>query len=134
MSTQATLVLPDSAAANHNFVAAGVENGVARWLEQTSAYVGGWFEYTSSISLPKKPSEPVRHKFKFRMPTVATETINGVTYQKVTRQSLVTIDAIIPADSTSAERQDLTYYLTALMSSATPGKIGYSIYNRDPVV
>jgi hypothetical protein len=135
MTTQANISLPDAAAANHTFVASGVVDGVAVWYEKTAALVAGWFKLTTSLRMPPKPTDPMRLQLKLVKPTVVTETINGVTYDKVIRQILINVDVVCPPDSTTTERADVCKYVgTTLLDVTTAGTFGYQVKNADAIV
>lgn len=139
MASQANLVLQDAQATpvNHTFVAAGVDGkGVGLWLEKTtSSIAAGFFRLTQSTRVSSKPGEPNRHTLKLVVPTVVVETINGVNYNKVARQGLITVDVVCPADSTAAERADLLAYAgNSLLGFSTANTLGGQVYNQEPVV
>lgn len=137
MSTQVDLTLPDGQAspANHTFVSAGVDGkGVATWLEKTSTLLAGFFRLTSSCRFPSKPGDPVRYQMKLVFPTVANETVNGVTYQKVIRSCLFDGTFVLPSDSSLQERKDFVAYIGNNITGTASGKIGYQIINQDSVV
>jgi predicted GNAT family acetyltransferase len=137
MSTQVDLILPDGQASpvNHTFVSSGVDGkGVATWLEKTSTLLAGFFRLTTSARLPSKPGDPVRYQMKLVIPTVAAETVNGVTYQKVIRSCLFDGTFVLPADSSLQERKDFVAYVGGNIAGTAPGKLGYQIINQDSVV
>jgi hypothetical protein len=138
MAAQINKALNDGQASpvGHTFLAAGVDTkGVATWFEKTASIAAGWFRLTTSARVPAKPGDPLRFSYKNVMPTVVTETINGVTYQKVIRQMLVTVDVVLPADSTLAERKDLIAYLVNdLGAVGVAGYFGNQIRDLDIIV
>lgn len=135
MSTQANQTWPDSVPANHTFVASGVVDGIATWYEKTAALQSGWIVMTQSLRFPSKQGDPIRAQLKLKKPTTVTETINGVTYDKVIRNILINVDVIMPADSTATERADAAKYAGGtLVEIAAAGAFGYSLKNLDTIV
>jgi len=137
MTTQANVVLPDFTPTNHTFVAAGVSGtGVARWLEKTAAIAAGYFTLTTSAKVSAKVGDPVRYSAKLVMPTVVTETINGVNYLKVSRQSMVSTDVILAPDATSTERNNLMSFWAKMMivDGAAPMQLGSQVSGLDVIV
>lgn len=138
MAAQINKTLNDGQAspASHTFVAAGVDTkGVATWYEKTSSILAGWFRLTTSARPGAKAGDPFRLAYKLVVPTVVTETINGVTYQKVIRQMLFTMDVVLPADCTLAERKDLiAYALNDLGALGVAGYWGNQIRDLDIIV
>lgn len=132
MPSQIAIVLPDRVPANHTFVASGVLNGIATWYEKTASVISGYFKLTMSMKFPTKGNEPVRHQLRLVVPTVATETINGVTYQKVTRQSFVSIDVVCAPDSTQNERHDICEYIRKLLDVNVATGFANQIVFNDP--
>lgn len=138
MATQANLNLADAQATpvNHVFVAAGVDGkGVALYLEKTTSSISsGFFRLTHSTRLSTKISEPNRHTMKLVMPTIVVETINGVAYNKVARQSMVSVDVICASDSTAQERKDLITYMANNMGYGGNNYFGYTVVNQEAIV
>lgn len=117
MPAQSNIPVADSASATRTFTAAGVKNGVALWLEKTASTITGFFRLTYSMRLPTKAAEPVRHQLKLVMPTVVTETINGVNYQKVVRQCMADLTVVIAPDATLTERKDVMEFVSRMCQS-----------------
>lgn len=138
MATQANLSMDDGQVipAAHTFVAAGVDgNQVATWLEKGASIFQGFFRFTTQIRLPKKQGDPVRHSMKLVIPTVVSETINSVTYAKVSRQALASIDIVMPSDSTMQERLDMCAYIAYTFGSPnTSGHMAWQIKNQEGVI
>jgi hypothetical protein len=138
MSTQVDMTINDGQGAPvaHTFTAVGVDvKGVAKWFEKTTSSISaGFFQLTSSLRIPTVPSDPVRYQVKLVVPTVVTETLNGVAYQKAIRKALVSIDMVMPSDATLQERKDLAAYVYNFAAKNTSGGLRYSIENLDVVV
>jgi hypothetical protein len=137
MSAQVDKTLFDGQASpvSHTFSAAGVDTkGVATWFEKTASIASGWFRLTNSGRLGAKPTDPIRFAYKLAMPTVVTETINGVTYQKVIRQMLATMDVILPSDCTIAERKDLLAFVKNDLTVTVVGNFGNQVRDLDFIV
>lgn len=134
MSAQANLTIYDGQAtpAAHTFYSAGVLNGIATYLEKTSALIAGYFKYTLSMKFGAKPGDPSRHLAILAMPTVVTETVNGVDYQKLVRVSTVKVEAIIAPDATLQERKDLFAYMAYIMTNPNPGSLALQVRDYDP--
>lgn len=132
MPAQAQLSINDSVPAARIFAVGGVVNGVATWYEKTSSVVSGYWRLSFSMKFPKSAGDAVRHAMKIVMPTTATETINGVTYAKITRQSMVAAEAVIAPDAVILERRDLCAMTANLFSYASSGLFGWQIVNTDP--
>lgn len=134
MPAQADLGLYDAQATPvlRTFKAAGVSNGIAKWLEKTASVISGYLSVTFGMQLPTKAADPVRHKLVLKTPTTATETTNGVARQIVTRQSMATVDVIIAPDSTLQERKDLMKYLSNLVDPAGTVNFGNQVVNTEP--
>lgn len=137
MSSQSNITLADGASptpANHTFVAQGVDgSGVARWVEKSAGIVSGFLKLTTSIKLPTKPGDPVRHQMKLICPTIVTETINGVSYQKVARQILADVSFVIPQDATEQERRDALTYFSGMFGSSSGNQLGFQIIAQEGV-
>lgn len=133
MAAQANLTLADAQGTpvNHTFVASGVSNGVATWFEKTASVIAGYFKITQSMRFPGKATDPVRHQMKLVLPTTVTETINGVSYNKVTRQSMVNIEVITAPDATAQEKKDLVKYASTCLGVS--GVLGAQVIDNDPV-
>lgn len=138
MPQQADVTLNDGAGTpvGHVFKAAGVDGkGVATYYEKTtSSLVSGFFRLTYFTRLSTKLTEPNRHSMKLVLPTVVTETINGVTYNKVARQSMLSVDCIVAPDSTAQERKDLCAYSADALTFSGANTFGYTIVNQEAVV
>jgi len=139
MTTQANISLNDGAAtpAAHTFVAVGVNgNGVAKWVEKTTSTLpAGFFTLTSSLKIPSKPGDAIRGQVKLIVPTVVTETINGVDYMKVARTALVSCDVVCAGDSTQQERKDLMQYFKNFCDfTLSTQTFGYQLSAIDPVI
>lgn len=139
MASQANLSISDGQGTPvaHTFVAAGVDGkGVALWLEKTtSSLVNGFFRLTQSTRLSSKITEPNRHSMKLVIPTIVVETVNGVNYNKVARQSMISIDCIVAPDSTAQERKDLCVFAANnLANYSGSNNFGYSVVNQEAVV
>jgi len=144
MSTQVDTALSDGQGSpvSHAFVAMGVDGkGVAKWYEKTtSSIAAGFFTLTSSMRIGSKVTDPIRFEGKLVVPTVVVETINGVNYNKVSRQMLVTISVIVPQDSTTQERKDLMRYVkqfcdwTSGGTAAQKMQLGAQVVDLDPPV
>lgn len=139
MATQANLTMTDGQSptpVSHTFVASGVDgNQVATWLEKSASIFQGFYRFTTQIRLPKKQGDPVRHTAKLVVPTVVSETINGVTYAKVSRQALVSVDIVMPSDSTTQERLDVCAYMAYTFGSPnTSGQLAWQVKNQEGVV
>ena len=103
--------------------------------------VGKDFDLTGRILSPNfivplsiKTGDPVRYQMKLVFPTVANETVNGVTYQKVIRSCLFDGTFVLPSDSSLQERKDFVAYIGNNITGTASGKIGYQIINQDSVV
>lgn len=131
MPAQTDLILPNFAAVNKTFKAAGVVNGIATWLEKSSSVFSGYWRITLSMRLPTKAGQPIRHNLKLVQPTTVTETINGVTYGKITRQLVTNVEVLDPQDSVIAERQDHMAFITTMCVASGTSQLGNQVINRD---
>lgn len=139
MANQVNLSINDAQGSPvaHTFVASGVDaKGVALYLEKTtSSLVTGFFRLTQSTRLATKMSEPNRHAMKLVIPTIVVETLNGVNYSKVARQSMISIDCIIAADSTAQERKDLCVFAANNLANYVGSNyFGYTVVNQEGVI
>ena len=135
MSTQADKSLNDEVPVAHVFSAAGVVNGIATWFEKaTNPLVSGWYRMTLSSRIPTNGKDPMRFQYKLVVPTIVTETINGVAYQKVARSVTVNVDVIAAADSTATERGAAIRYLALDATSLSAGYLGSVVKTADVVV
>lgn len=131
MPAQANVVLVSSTSANKTFVAAGVVNGIATFFEKSASVFSGYWRLTYSMKFPAAVAQPIRHMAKLVMPTTVTETINGVTYGKVTRQILGQIEVVDPQDSTIVERQDFMAFFQGICQFNGTNNLGNQVVNRD---
>lgn len=137
MANQVNVVLKDASNVDHTFVAAGVDQkGVAHYIEKTTeASPLGHFRMSSSTRLPPKPTDPIRSSLRLSIPTVVTETVNGISTKKVARQGFVSVDIVMPADSTATERENtLAYVGHALLNNTVANTIGWQVQNQEPVI
>jgi hypothetical protein len=135
MTTQVDKSLNDEVPVAHVFSAAGVIDGIATWYEKaTNPLVSGWFRNTLSSKIPTNGKDPLRFQYKLVVPTIVTETINGVAYQKVARSVTVNLDVIAAPDSTAAERGMAMRFLALDATSLTAGYLGAVVKTADTIV
>lgn len=120
---------------SHTFTAVGVDGKqVAKWVDRSSGLPAGYAIVTASTRLPSKPGDPVKLQARLVVPTVVTETINGVTYNKVSRHMFAAIDISVPGDSTTVERKTLMKYVEQFCNPTNAQSLGTSAMDIDPIV
>lgn len=139
MASQGNLTINDGQAVPvaHTFVAQGVDsNGVAQWIEKTAGSFIGFLRLTMSAKVPPASTgRPLVHELRLVIPTVVTETINGVSTQKQVRSILATAKFVVPSDSTLAERKDACNFVAnTLRDTATGGHFGWQISNQEGLI
>lgn len=92
-----------------------------------AAGIASWFNRVLSASFPRVVSESVkgpsaagvyRASFKLVLPSVVAEASECGCAGDLSSQAIATIDVLIPAKFSSAERADLRAQITALAASA----------------
>jgi len=134
MPAQAALQVNDGLATPvaRTFSVFGVRNGVADFAYKIVDLIEGYIRIQLNMIFPKKHGDPVIHTMKVKLPTVATETINGITYQKVVRSSTASVTVYAAPDATAQELKDLMAFVQNLCYSPTAGYFGYQVVNKDP--
>lgn len=121
MGAISTITVADATPTNHDFAPTGIsQDGVARWLEKTASVPAGFLPLSVSLRPPVPgSSDPVyRFLMTLNVPTLVTETINGVARSSLERTIRYKVEAIMPATSTLAERQHATAYVKNLLAHA----------------
>lgn len=105
MPAFATITVDDreSTPVAHAFTPRSDSNGVAEFRESTGVPIG---DSVLTISL-RETSGKYRARIKMAMPTVVTETINGVDYPKVARTAYADLTVTFADSSTLQERKNL---------------------------
>lgn len=102
MPAMATLTINNYAAAPVNYSVLGINNGIARWADQSQGTVGGYRTISMEVRAPADPSKQVtRIVFNIARPYV-----NGTT-GAVDYISRAKIEVLEPPGATLVERQEL---------------------------
>jgi hypothetical protein len=98
----------------HTFVPQNMTAGVASFKETDGVPVGDNILTVSS-------SHGTRHKvdIRLRLPQTATQTVNGVPSEIVTRTIYATVRFDYPSDSTEQERDNASEIISNLLKQAT---------------
>lgn len=134
MPAQSDVVLSDGLATpvNRTFKVFGVRNGVAEWAYKVVDLIAGYIRQQMSMTIPKKSSDPLIHTFRHIHPTVVTETINGVTYQKVARKTTVLCQVYAAPDATQAELKDVCEFVKQQWITTFAQSFANQIVYKDP--
>jgi hypothetical protein len=104
MPALTTLTLTDRSATDHAFTPRAEEpNGVMRFSKPDASGVPNGASHLR-ISLRESPSN-IRVRLKLEVPTVVTETVNGVANPKVVRSAMADLTFTFAKTSTTAERE-----------------------------
>lgn len=100
------LVLKDrkSTPVDHTFTPKDIVNGVGTVIESTGVPVGN---SRVSIQTRQTPSGVYKATLRLAIPTVVTETVNGVASPKVARTAYANVEFSFDATSSEAERNDV---------------------------
>lgn len=111
------VVLTDRATtpASHTFTPREITNGVAVVAETSGVPVG-----ENRLSLSFKRTTKLKTRMILVLPTVQTETVNGIGRPKVVREAIANVEFSFSPESTEQERKDL---VGMLMSSLDPSKV-----------
>lgn len=113
------LVLTDRAATPvaHTFVPLDIKNGVGTVIESTGVPIG---DKRFSVSLSKSSTNRYKAVLRMVVPTVVTETINGVTRPVIIRTAYADCTFTFDPESTEQERKDV---VGQLMTALDPTKV-----------
>lgn len=134
MPAQTNIVLNDglTTPVARTFSVFGVRNGVADWAYKVVDLIAGYIRQSLAMEMPKKASDPVIHTFRHTHPTVVTETINGVSYQKVVRMTKVVCQVYAAPDATAAELKDVCAFVMPHWDRTWTQGFANQIINKDP--
>lgn len=118
MPEMSTITVADATPANHDFLADAVSNGLGTWLEKSETSRSGYWDLKMSQRNASNGSEVYKPRLTLAIPTVVTETINGVDRVKVERVLRYEITEIAHKDSTDTERLDGITILFNLLQHA----------------
>lgn len=101
-----TTVLKDRATTpvDHTFTPESVKDGVGSVIETSGVPIGN---SRLSVSSRKLPSGKYKAEVRLAVPTVATETINGVANPKILREAYASATFTFDQSSTEAERNNV---------------------------
>jgi hypothetical protein len=111
MSAQANLSLNSV-----TFVPTGVSGRVAGWIYRSDGVPSGFQEVSISLPNPSGTAKVYRLTAKLSVPTVQAEDTDCACAGDVLRTGNVTIEALLPLTSTTAERTDLLEKLQDLVA------------------
>lgn len=119
MPTFSTITLTDRLAANHTFLPRMEEdNGVYRF---TKAGANGVVIGSSHLRVSiREASQNVRVRLKIDIPSVQTETVNGVDSPKVVHTNMVDVVFTFAKTSTTAERELIIGLMADALASDQP--------------
>lgn len=136
MPAQINLTINDGQASPvaHTWVAAGVKDGIATWLEKTATSFAGYGRLTYACKMPPvfDDTVPRRHTLKLVVPTLTTDIVTGATKGRFSRLITCNLDVTVSALSLIAERKDAVAYLANCIAVALTGGFGNQIVNDDP--
>lgn len=116
-----TIVVPDAAATpvNHTFTPSKIDNGTARWNEESATHASGYWQLAISLRDPvgSNGSRMYRVNTSFSMPQLVTEVINGVSVPKVAYTMRYNAEALIPQDTTLQNRKDFRKLFVGILNS-----------------
>lgn len=124
MSQQASITLNSVV-----YVPAGVNNGIATWMNRTAGVIGGFSPLTEKFSTPTAASTQTKVEFRLSIPVVATADDSCACIGDVLRTSSASISFWLNQNSTLAERTDLYNRMVALMADAV---VSNGVKNLDP--
>lgn len=111
MGAISTITVPDAAATpvNRNFEPGKIDGDIAFYHEKTASVAAGYWKLGISLRppLPGNGSKIYKAVVKIDMPTVVSETINGVVRTSVEYTNYATMEFSMSADSTLQARKDL---------------------------
>lgn len=113
------LVLMDRSATPvaHTFVPRSIEGGVATVVESSGIPIG---DNRVTISTTRTAAGRYKVMLKYTFPTVANETINGVSSPRILRSEYVELSFSFDATSTEAERNNI---VGMVADSLSAGKV-----------
>lgn len=121
MGAITTIIVADalSTPVNHTFNPISVEGGKAVWKEQSNAAASGFWPCVLSYRtpLPGQSEKLYRVSLNLGIPTVVSETINGVSNPLVARTGRASVEFVLPESSTLQERKDLRKILVGLLDN-----------------
>jgi hypothetical protein len=105
----------------------GTSNGIATWANRSGGY-GGSFSFLTEKMTQTNP-DVIRFEFKLTVPIVETVGTGTAAIGDVLRTSTFFLTALMPANSTTAERTDMKARLVSLAASLP---VTDAIGNLDP--
>lgn len=117
-----TITVADATPTNHDFVPTAVgADGVARWNERSASVPAGFWPLSAYLRppVPGASSQIYKATLQLAIPTLVTETINGVNRFSVERTIRIAVDFLLPATSTLTERQHACAVLKNLVGHAS---------------
>lgn len=118
-----TIVVPDAAGTpvNHTFTKLKTEGDTAFFAEQSNANALGYWSLalTHRGPLAGQAEKVFRDKIQLAIPTVATETINGIGRPSLLYTQRFSAETINPADTTLQNRKDLRKVAVGIMNDAS---------------
>lgn len=122
MGAISTITVADAAPANHDFVPTAVgADGVARYNERSATVPAGFWPLALYLRspIPGSPSQVYKATLQLAVPSLVTETINGVSRSSVERTIRMNCEFLLPADSTLVERQNALAVVKNLLGHAS---------------
>lgn len=113
MSQFSLMILQDHASANHTFKPKNVQNGVAKWAESVGVPIG---DRTITASSTTTTNGRMKSTLKIACPVLQDNIVGGVSRPIVVRTAYADVTFNFPADSTHDERDDILYYLRAMLA------------------
>jgi len=104
----------ESTPATHTFTPAHRKNGVSTFKNRDGVPIG---DETLTISL-RQSGQKYKARIVLSLPTVVTETINGVDSPSVARSNFATFETTFDASSTLQERQNTVGLMANLLLAA----------------
>lgn len=112
---QLTQIVLNDGKADLTFKPAGIDqNGVARLVNGNGVLVA---DKSLTISA-RKTSQRRKTVTKFDLPTIADETVNGISQPKQVRQAYIRVDTDFSVFATTAERSQAVALITAALKNA----------------
>jgi hypothetical protein len=113
MAAQASMALNSV-----TYVAAGVNNRLAAWINRSDGTPAGFSDVSISLPTPGTNASVYRVTAKLSVPIVQTEDTACACAGSLLRTGNVTIEALLPLTSTTAERTDLYERLKDLIEDS----------------
>lgn len=122
MGAISTITVADATPANHDFVPTAVgSDGVARWNERTATVPAGFWPLSINLRspVPGATSQMYKATLAVAIPTLVTETINGVARSTLEYTNRAEVTFLMSSKSVLADRQHLNAVVRNLLNHAS---------------